>query len=158
LKSPSILNDRSSLMTRRLFILLVLVSGLPLRSSAGDGVNFAGSWSDPPHDSGGFSLDLTQAGNRIQGYHTAIALHGRRIDATLHEDGRPSITGTVVDGVAHLHFQSGYDERGRGDALLTFRGDKLEWKITKTTGYHYLPSSCLLSRDRKGRAKTRRTS
>jgi hypothetical protein len=102
-------------MTRSLLILLFLCCG----ALAGDGVNFAGSWDAPVNDVSAFSLDLTQTGNRITGYHTAIAHRGKRIDSVLPDEGRPSITGTITGGVAHVRFQSGYDESGRGEAVLT---------------------------------------
>ena len=94
-------------MTRSLLILLFLCCG----ALAGDGVNFAGSWDAPVNDVSAFSLDLTQTGNRITGYHTAIAHRGKRIDSVLPDEGRTSITGTITGGIAHVRFQSGYDER-----------------------------------------------
>jgi len=110
-------------MTRSLLILLFLCCG----ALAGDGVNFAGSWDAPVNDVSAFSLDLTQTGNRITGYHTAIAHRGKRIDSVLPDAGRPSITGTITGGVAHVRFQSGYDESGRGEAALTLRDHEVFW-------------------------------
>ncbi len=132
-------------MTRSLLILLFLCCG----ALAAAGVNFAGSWDAPVNDVSAFSLDLTQTGNRITGYHTAIAHRGKRVDSVLPDEGRPSITGTITGGVAHVRFQSGYDESGRGEAVLTLRDNKLEWKITKSSGIHYFPMSCVLSRQKK---------
>jgi uncharacterized protein YecT (DUF1311 family) len=132
---------------RSLLILLFLCCG----ALADDGVNFAGSWDAPVNDVSAFSLDLTQTGNRITGYHTAIAQRGKRIDSVLPDEGRPSITGTITGGVAHVRFQSGYDESGRGEAVLTLRGNKLEWKIIKSSGIHYLPTKSILQRQKNNR-------
>ena len=137
-------------MTRSLLILFLLCCG----ALAGDGVNFAGSWDAPVNDVSAFSLDLTQTGNRITGYHTVIADRGNRIDSVLPDEGRPSITGTITGGVAHVRFQSGYDESGRGEAVLILRDNKLEWKITKSSGIHYFPMSSVLSRQKKHPAKS----
>lgn len=112
--------------------------------AAGKGA-FAGLWGFEAGDVTAFSLDLTQNGSRVQGYHTAVAHHGKRVDAVLPNEGKPSITGDVIAGVAHVHFRSGYSN-ATGDATLTPKGKKLEWTIIRATGAHYLPASCILSR------------
>ena len=67
----------------------------------------------------------------------------------------PQIACTVKGGVAHVRFQSGYDDSGgRGEAVLTLRGNKLEWKITKSSGAHYLPTSSVLDRQKKRETKS----
>ena len=144
-------------MPRNFLILLILCFGFTADSLAGEGASFTGSWDSPNGNVSDFSLDLVQTGNRIQGYHTAIAHRGKRIDAVLPSDGTPSITGTVSGGVAHVHFQSGYDESSSGEAVLTLRGNKLEWKITKSSGIHYFPMSCVLRRQKNNRIKAPNT-
>jgi hypothetical protein len=141
-------------MTRSLLILLVFCFGISAESLADEIVNFAGSWDAPSSDVSAFSLDLTQTGNRIRGYHTAIAHRGKRIDAVLPSEGPPSITGIVTGGVAHIKFRSGYNDTGSGEALLTFRGNKLEWKITKSSGAHYFPESSVLFRQKRHQTKS----
>ncbi len=112
-------------------------------------MTFTGSWDAHGSEASAFSLDLTQTGNRIRGYHIAVTPHGRRIDAALPEDGPTSITGTVTASAAHVRFQSAYDESGHGEAILTLRGNKLDWKITRSSGAHYLPMSSVLERRKK---------
>ena len=110
---------------------------------------FTGSWGSKADDAVAFSLDLTQAGNHIEGYHSAVAQHGNRIDAVTPDDGQPSITGDVSEGVAHLRFRSGYSDAtdaATGEATITISGNTLEWKITKSSGVHYLPTSSTLYR------------
>ena len=132
---------------RALFLLVAFCAAL--HASAARAASFAGTWSDAYHEGGAFILQLTQAGNRVRGYHVSVAARGKRIDAALPEDGPPSITGTISAETAHVHFRSGYrDDGSGGEALLTFRGDKLEWKIIKSSGAHYFPKSAILSRQR----------
>ena len=106
---------------------------------------FAGVWDFNAGKASSFTLELTQVGNHIEGYHTAIAHRGNRIDAVRPKEGKPSITGDVVAGVAHVRFFSGYGD-GAGEATLTLNGNKLEWRITRSSGAHYLPTSCILRR------------
>ena len=124
-----------------LFFLTPMIAG----SSATGKEAFTGSWDFNAGNASSFSLELTQTGNRVQGYHTAIAHRGNRIDAVLPKEGKPSITGDVVAGVAHIHFRSGYSD-ATGDATLTLKGNKVEWTITRSSGAHYLPASCILRR------------
>jgi hypothetical protein len=123
------------------------------RLLADESASFTGSWDGPNDAASAFSLDLTQTGNRIAGYHSAIALRGHRIDAVLPKEGPPSISGTVIGGVARVRFQSAYDESGKGEATLTLRKGKLEWKITKSSGIHYFPTSCILHRSRPNQTR-----
>jgi hypothetical protein len=132
-------------MTRSLVILLISSIFIVMDAAANEKGGFTGSWVSKADDAIVFSLDLTQAGSRIKGYHIAVAHHGNRIDAVMPDDGRPSITGAVSRGVAHLRFRSGYSE-ATGEATITLHGNKLEWKITKSSGIHYLPTSSILYR------------
>ena len=129
-----------SLLTT-LFSLMLLIAD----ASATEKRGFAGSWSFSVGNASSFSLDLTRNGNRIQGYHTAIARRGNRIDAVLPGEGKPSITGDIIAGVAHIRFHSGYSD-ATGEATLTLKDNKLEWRITQSSGAHYLPNSCILNR------------
>ena len=124
---------------RSLLTILFSLTLMIADSSATDKGAFAGSWDFSAGNAAAFSLELTQTGNRVQGYHTAIARHGNRIDAVLPKEGKPSVTGDVVAGVAHIHFRSGYSD-ATGDATLTLKGNKLEWTITRSSGAHYLPT------------------
>jgi hypothetical protein len=96
-------------MPRSLLIILVVCIGFGTESLAGGSGSFTGLWDASNGDVSDFSLDLVQTGNRIEGYHTSIADHSKRIDAVERSEGTPSITGTVSGGVAHVRFQSGYD-------------------------------------------------
>src|SRR5438874_6600535 len=99
-------------MPRSLPILLFICFGIAAGALASDSPSFTGSWDAPDSAASAFSLDLVQTGNRIKGYHTAIAHRGKRIDAVLPSEGAPSITGTASGGVARVRFQSGYNESG----------------------------------------------
>jgi len=138
-------------MPRSLLIILFVCIGFGTESLAGGSGSFTGLWDASNGDVSDFSLDLVQTGNRIEGYHNSIADRGKRIDAVERSEGTPSITGTVSGGVAHVRFQSGYDESGSGEAVLTLRGNKLEWKITKSSGIHYLPMKSVLQRQKNNR-------
>src|SRR2546427_11459221 len=122
-------------MTRSLPILLFLCCG----ALAADGVNFAGSWDAPVNDVSAFSLDLTQTGNRITGYHTAIAHRGKRIDSVLPDEGRRSITGTITGGGISVRFQSGDAESAHGRRWRDLRDHKLQREITKRPSIKYFP-------------------
>ena len=134
-------------MTRFLFLSAFLVFGWVLSAVAANPLPFTGSWSAPDSTTSAFSLDLTQHGQRLTGYHSAVARSGKRVDAVLSSEGGPSITGTVSGRVAHVHFQSGYDPESHGEALLTLRRDgTLTWKVTSSVGAFYLPAATTLHR------------
>jgi len=132
-------------MTRKLLILLLAYLLAFMNATAHGAPGFTGSWDSKENGDFAFSLDLTQKGNRLEGYHSAVALHGRRLDAVLPSDGPPSIVGIISGGVAKVRFQSGYSD-ATGEATITLHGNKLEWKITGSSGVHYLPESCVLYR------------
>ena len=138
----------------RHFLGILFFLGLSFATRAGETANLTGSWANAANAFGVFSLNLTQTGNRLQGYHGAIALRGKRIDAVLPSEGPPSIIGTISGNVAHVRFRSGYDEHGHGEATLTLRDHQLVWEITKSTGTHYLPTSAVLSRQKTPRAES----
>ena len=132
-------------MTHRPFLLVLLLVGSAVSASAGSPLSFAGSWGSPESATCDFSLDLTQHGEHLSGYHSAIAQHGNRVDAVLPDEGSPSITGTIVGRAAHIHFRSGYDESAYGEALLTLQPNgTLRWKVTKSVGAFYLPTTATL--------------
>jgi hypothetical protein len=118
-----------------------------LLAFAGTESHLSGSWSTPEKPGGSFTLFLTQTGDAVTGYHTAIAHHGNRIDATLAEDGTPSIKGTFSNGVAHVTFKSGYSDV-TGEAEIVLQDDKLAWTILrKSSGSCYIPDKAFLQRD-----------
>lgn len=110
--------------------------------------SFTGNWDAPENGFSSFSLNLTQSKNQIIGYHEAIALRGNRIDAALPTETKPSIVGTIANGIAHIQFKSAYGEDGRGKATITIHGNIIEWKITESYGVHYLPNSAVLTRQK----------
>ena len=128
---------------RSLLTILFALTLLIAQSSGAGKKPFAGVWDFNAGNASSFTLELTQTGNHIEGYHTAIAHRGNRIDAILPKEGKPSITGDVIAGVAHISFRSGYSD-ATGEATLTLNGNKLEWKITRSSGAHYLPTTCIL--------------
>ncbi len=134
-------------MTRLLFLLIFLVFGCLAHVVAADPLLFTGSWEASESATSSFSLDLTQHGHHLSGYHSAVARGGKRVDAVEPAEGAPSITGTVSGGVAHVHFQSGYAPESHGEALLTLRRDgTLTWKVTQSVGAFYLPATATLHR------------
>ena len=134
-------------MTRLLFLSAFFVLACVTNAVAGDPLSFTGSWDAPDSATSTFSLDLTQHGQHLSGYHSAVARGGKRVDAVLPAEGSPSITGTVSGRVAHVHFQSGYDPESHGEALLTLRRDgTLTWKVTSSVGAFYLPAAATLHR------------
>lgn len=109
--------------------------------------DFTGSWIFQT-ESSGFGFDLVQTGDKIEGYHNSVVSGGRRVDTVLKEFGSPpSITGTVSNGVAKVKFKSGYGD-GTGDAEMKIVKGKLEWKITSSTGQHYIPNECVLTKEK----------
>ncbi|RBP46153.1 hypothetical protein DES53_102539 [Roseimicrobium gellanilyticum] len=113
--------------------------------------DFTGDWNFQTKESG-FGFDLVQTGDKIEGYHNSVVGGGRRVDTVLKEFGSPpSITGTVVNGVASVKFKSGYGD-GEGEAEMKIVKGKLEWKIKNSTGQHYFPEECVLTKQ-KPRAK-----
>jgi len=110
---------------------------------------FTGSWSAQESPDFSFSLILTQVGDKITGYHIAIAHHGNRIDAVLPKEGDPSIIGTISKGIAHVRFKSGYSD-ATGEAQIVFKKDLLEWSIIqKSPGDCYIPQTSTLYRENK---------
>jgi hypothetical protein len=131
-------------MTHNLLILFVS-SILASLASADVSEDFTGTWASKTTDAITFSLDLKQRGSRIEGYHNAVAQGGRRVDDVQPDTGHPSISGSVQGRVAYVTFSSGYGD-GTGEATITLNGNKLDWKITKSSGMHYLPSASVLHR------------
>jgi hypothetical protein len=114
--------------------------------------DFSGSWNFQTKASG-FGFDLVQTGDKIEGYHNSVVGGGRRVDTVLKEFGSPpSITGTIVNGVAKVKFKSGYGD-GEGDAEMKIVKGKLEWKITSSTGQHYFPEACVLTKQKSKATK-----
>lgn len=116
--------------------------------------NFAGSWIFQT-ENGGFGVDLGQTGDKVEGFHNSVVNGGRRVDTVLKEDGSPpSITGTIVNGVATVTFKSGYGD-GTGTAVMRIVKGELDWTIQESTGQHYLPDECMMTREKpkKGGAK-----
>jgi hypothetical protein len=114
--------------------------------------DFSGSWNFQTKSSG-FGFDLVQTGDKIEGYHNSVVDGGRRVDTVLKEfDSPPSITGTIVNGVAKVKFKSGYGD-GEGTAEMKIVKGKLAWKITNSTGQHYIPDECVLTKQKPRDAK-----
>jgi hypothetical protein len=136
--------------TRFSFLLAAMVLAFAAPAPAAPPPDFTGAWNGPNSDDYTFGFDLKQVGDQVTGYHNAVARHGNRVDAVLPEDGPPSITGTVSGKVAQVHFRSGYKEDAGGDAVMTLQRDgSLSWKITNSTGGHWLPESMVLQREKK---------
>jgi hypothetical protein len=114
--------------------------------------DFSGSWNFQTKSSG-FGFDLVQTGDKIEGYHNSVVGSGRRVDTVLKEFGSPpSITGTIANGVATVKFKSGYGD-GEGEAEMKIEKGRLEWKITNSTGQHYFPEACVLTKVKPKAAK-----
>jgi hypothetical protein len=134
-------------MKRYLLMLLAAISCALPCARADAAPKFTGSWETGQAKDRSFSLDLAQTGNRISGYHTAIALKGRRIDAVLPEDGEPSIKGSVNGIQARVQFRSGYSD-ATGTATITLQGKMLVWRIISSTPGHFLPDRATLYRQK----------
>jgi len=137
------------LLVKNFITLITLAVGLlailpPAGLAADAKTPFTGAWAAKTTEHSAFSLQLTQKGDQLEGYHSAVAQKGNRIDSALPGEDRPSIKGTIVNGVALVQFRSGYSE-ATGNATLTLKDGKLEWKITKSSGVHYLPDTAVLT-------------
>ncbi|MEZ0275610.1 MAG: hypothetical protein ACAH88_11960 [Roseimicrobium sp.] len=145
---------RRSLLT---FASLLCASVLSLQAAdrkEPEAPSFTGSWIFQTKTSG-FGVDLVQTGDKIEGYHNSVVDGGRRVDTVLKEfDSPPSITGTVVNGVATVKFKSGYGD-GAGEAVMKIVKGQLDWTITSSEGQHFFPDKCVMQREKKKeKAKT----
>ncbi len=106
--------------------------------------NFQGTWAWKK-GAEEFALTLKQDGNKLTGYHFAIGQNGNMVDEA-DTTGEPSITGTIKNNTAKIKFTSAFpDGNGKGMATLVFRRRRhLYWKITSSSGEHYLPLSAML--------------
>lgn len=92
-----------------------------------------------------FELTLKQDGNKLTGYHFAFGQNGNKVDES-DTTGVPSIIGTVKGSTAKIKFTSAFpDGNGKGMATLVLRRRHLYWKVTSSSGEHYLPLSAMLS-------------
>jgi hypothetical protein len=100
-------------------------------------VDFTGHWEDP---ASAFSLDLTQAGEQLQGSHVAVAQQGNKIDSL-----EKSIEGSIQGNIATIKFQSSFTSN-TGTAQITFiDANTIYWKIiTPPSGEYYLPGEATL--------------
>ena len=130
-------------MKRILLRIQLIITCSLICACATDNSKFTGRWGTKDKKDGDFTIDLVQTDNQIQGYHSAVALHGNRIDAVLPEEGKPSIAGTVIDNIASVQFRSGYSS-ATGDATITHQNNKLVWTINSSTPGHYFPGSAVL--------------
>lgn len=105
--------------------------------------NFQGSWAWRK-GAEEFELTLKQNGNKLTGYHSAIGQNGNKVDEA-DTTQEPSIFGIVKNNTAKIKFTSGFpDGTGKGTAMIVRRGRHLYWKITSSSGEHYLPLSATL--------------
>jgi len=100
-------------------------------------IDFTGHWEDA---SSNFSLDLSQAGEHLQGSHVVVAQQGNRIDSMDN-----SIEGSIQGNIAVIHFQSSYTTN-TGVAQITFIDkNTISWKVTNPPdGEYYLPNEATL--------------
>ena len=95
-----------------------------------------------------FELTLKQNGSKLTGYHFAVGQNGNKVDEA-DTKGEPSIIGTIEDNTAKIKFTSAFpDGNGKGTATLVLHHRRLYWKITSSSGEHYLPLSAILKAKR----------
>jgi hypothetical protein len=92
-----------------------------------------------------FMLELVQTGDKVEGYHNSVTNGGRRLDTVLKDDGIPSVSGTVTNGVATVKFKSGYGN-GTGEAVMKIVKGELDWTIKNSKGEHYFPQECVMEK------------
>lgn len=101
--------------------------------------DFSGKWEDSQL---GFSLDLTQKGDQLQGSHSIVAQQGNKIDSL-----DSSIAGTVTGSVAVISFKSSFTTNSGTAELSYVDASSLKWKVTKAPdGENYFPPEATLLR------------
>jgi hypothetical protein len=91
-----------------------------------------------------YALDITikQRGNRLSASCGVAARYLARIDDCSFDDA------TVKNGSAVVKLESSFG--GTATVRLTLRGDRLRWKVMKSSGENYFPRDVTLRRLRKG--------
>jgi hypothetical protein len=91
-----------------------------------------------------YALDITikQRGHRLSASCGVAARYLARIDDCSFDDA------TVKNGSAVVRLGSGFG--GTATVRLTLRGDRLRWKVMKSSGENYFPRDVTLRRLRKG--------
>ena len=91
-----------------------------------------------------YALDITikQRGNRLSASCGVVARYLARIDDCSFDDA------TVKNGSAVVKLGSSFG--GSATVRLTLRGDRLRWKVMKSSGENYFPRDVTLRRLRKG--------
>jgi hypothetical protein len=102
-------------------------------------MDLTGHWEDV---SSAFSLDLSQAGDKLQGNHVVVAQQGNKIDSM-----DKSIEGIIRGNIADINFQSSFTTN-IGTATITFIDQNtIFWKVTNPPdGEFYFPNECTLIR------------
>lgn len=124
------------------FLLLMTLGAVSEYAQKSD--NFQGNWVWK-QGAEEFELTLKQDDTKLTGYHFAIGQNGNKVDEA-DSTGEPSIIGTIKGNTARIEFTSAFpDGDGKGMATLVFRRRHLYWKITSSSGEHYLPLSAIMS-------------
>lgn len=108
---------------------------------------FTGRWETPDQNHPeGFSLELYQRGNKIEGFYQAITRNATRLDTD------SVIEGVVMGRTARVKWTSGYSGV-QGKAILRLeRGDRVRWEIPNPpNGEYWAPRETTLKRDPQSR-------
>jgi hypothetical protein len=118
---------------------LLLLAGCGSKPTQPTTIDFTGHWEDA---ASGFSLNLSQTGETIQGGHEVVAQQGNKIDSL-----DKSIEGSVQGNMATVHFQSSFATNA-GTAQITFVDQNtFFWKVTTPPdGEYYLPAEATLTK------------
>ncbi len=113
-------------------LLLTGCGGAPSKT-----VDFTGHWEDPGT---GFTLDLSQTGEQIQGMHVVVAQGGNKIDSLDN-----SIKGDIKENKATVTFQSSFAASAGTAEISVIDENTIFWKIITTpSGEYYLPQQATL--------------
>jgi hypothetical protein len=104
---------------------------------------FTGSWGlGGPEEGPGFTLDLYQRGNKLEGLYHAITRNASRLDTD------SPVEGTVKGNRADVRWTSGYSGV-KGAAVLTLNGRTLSWRIPHPpSGEYWAPEKATLHRNK----------
>ncbi len=156
---------KNMLMSRRFFLLPLLLASLSAAASPLDGEwkvirpcdgatgIYAERCSEGMRDY--FWLDLWTNGDSVCGFHISTGHLGSRVDEGDLLNGRPTITGLADGAVAKVHFRSAWG--ATGTATIRVEDQKLNWEVLdQTEGQSWIPRQAILLKQQVSSKKERR--